>query len=67
MASLENGDCQNQHVDTAGTVSDFTDFESLLKREKARTKSNFTRIKKQGIVFNRATGTTQPTRNPGCV
>ena len=48
MASLENGingDCQDQHIDTAGTVSDFTDLESLLKREKARTKSNFTRIK----------------------
>ena len=47
MASLGNGingDCQDQHVDSAVTVSDFTDLESLLKREKARTKSNFTRI-----------------------
>ena len=53
MASLENrinGDCQDQHVDSAVTVSDFTDLESLLKREKARTKSNFTRIKNK-VLF----------------
>ena len=52
MASLENGingDWQDQHVNTTGTVSDFT--ESLLKREQAHTKSNFSRIKKTRYCF----------------
>ena len=70
MASLENGingDEQGEHVDPAGTACDFTDMEAKLKREKFRAKSNFTRAKKQGIVFTRPAGKARPPRNPGCV
>ena len=69
MASLENGingDCKDQHVDTAGTVSDFKD-RGIVEKGKGSQKIEFYENKKQSIVFNRATGTTQPTRDPGCV
>ena len=54
MVSLNgiNGD-DDEHVDPAGTAGDFTDMEAELEREKSRAKSNFTRAKKQGILFNR--------------
>ena len=40
MASLENGingDCKDQHVDTAGTVSDFKD-RSIVEKGKGSQK-----------------------------
>ena len=53
MASLENGikgDEQGEHVDPAGTACDFIDMEAKLKREKIRSKSNFTRAKNK-VLF----------------
>ena len=53
MSSLENeinGDIRDRHVDTRGTTGNFTDMEASLKREKARTKSNFTRLKNK-VLF----------------
>ena len=54
MASLENGsngDIGDRHVDTTGTAGDFTDMEKSLKREKARAKSNFTRLKNKALFL----------------
>ena len=53
MSSLENGingDIRDRHVDTTGTIGDFTEIEASLKREKARAKSNFTRLKNK-VLF----------------
>ena len=53
MLSLENGingDIRDRHVDSTGTTGDFTDMEASLKREKARAKSNFTRLKNK-VLF----------------
>ena len=53
MSSLENGiigDIRDRYVDTTGTTGDFTDMEASLKREKARAKSNFTRLKNK-VLF----------------
>ena len=53
MSSLENGingDIRDRHVDTTGTIGDLTDMEASLKKEKARAKSNFTRLKNK-VLF----------------
>lgn len=49
MASLEDG-FNGENVDQTGTVGDFKDMEADLKREKFRTKSNFTKAKNK-VLF----------------